>query len=127
MDISILVARLFGALLLAFVAGLLLNKKYYSTELPKLLENKGFLMMGGSLDIVLGLLLVTFHNFWVSDWTVIITILGWAALCEGVWLLVFPKTVPFFKPLLKPANFYTFLLPFYAVLGVVLTYYGFFA
>ena len=45
------------------------------------------------MALVVGFLLVTFHNTWVKDYSVIITILGWMALIKGIVILVLPKAM----------------------------------
>ncbi|MEO0331552.1 MAG: hypothetical protein AAF223_07685, partial [Bacteroidota bacterium] len=38
----------------------------------------------GYTSFFLGLTTVILHNEWVTDWTVAITILGWATLIKGI-------------------------------------------
>jgi hypothetical protein len=47
--------------------------------------------VSGFLTLTVGYLLVTFHNIWVKDWPVIITVIGWIALVKGISLLVLPQ------------------------------------
>src|SRR6476646_9005433 len=41
--------------------------------------------------LLAGLAIVNTHNLWVSDWRVIITILGWLAIVRGALSLLFPN------------------------------------
>ena len=127
MELSIFVAKLIGALYIAVGLGLILDKAYYQKAMTKMLDEAGIMYLGGAMALVTGILLVSYHNIWVKDWEVIITILGWASLIKGIGLLVFPSaTIGFYKPMLKGrlvANAGVFAL----VLGLILGYYGYIA
>jgi hypothetical protein len=48
-------------------------------------------MILGMFALLAGLAIVNTHNLWVSDWRVIITILGWLAIIRGALSLLFPN------------------------------------
>ena len=48
-------------------------------------------MILGMFALLAGLAIVNAHNLWVSDWRVIITILGWLAIIRGALSLLFPN------------------------------------
>jgi len=128
MELSIFIAKYAGLMYLAAGLGFLLSNKYYADMIKNIGKDKTSILFSGILSFFLGLTLVLFHNFWVADWTVIITILGWLGLIKGICLLVFPgitlKMADFFY---KMKNFITIAGVFAIILGGVLTYYGFFA
>ena len=41
----------------------------------------------------MGLVVVIFHNLWVADWRLIITVFGCLVLIKGVVLIVFPDSI----------------------------------
>lgn len=41
----------------------------------------------------MGLVTVILHNFWVGDWRLIITILGWSSLIKGIMKIGFPEYI----------------------------------
>jgi hypothetical protein len=45
------------------------------------------------LTLVAGLAIVNAHNLWVTDWRVIITVLGWLAIIRGVVAILFPVKI----------------------------------
>jgi hypothetical protein len=55
------------------------------------MESPPAIYLGGIAALIIGYLLVTFHNVWVKDWIVLITIIGWMALIKGLCLIVLPK------------------------------------
>jgi uncharacterized protein YjeT (DUF2065 family) len=83
--------QLLGIIYLAVGIGILINPDFYKKLLKEFTENPSAIYLGGLVALAIGFLLVSFHNTWTTDWSVIITILGWAALIKGLFLLVLPK------------------------------------
>jgi uncharacterized membrane protein len=69
---------------------MLLNLKVYRQIIEDFLKSTALIYISGLITFVTGLAIVLFHNLWVADWRVIITIFGWITLIKGVWLTVFP-------------------------------------
>lgn len=84
----------------------LVRGKVLAEDILQLIGNRSFIFLSGYIALIIGLITVILHNVWVSDWRVVITILGWIALIKGVVRIGFPeatkKLVPKFrdKPLL---------------------------
>lgn len=124
METSILIAKIASVIYLACGVALInnnmnLDEAYKSLEKSKL--NSTYL---GIFDIVIGTLIVSYHNFWSWDWTVLITIIGWVLLVEGVCYILFPKTLlAIYRKLPKSQIGWGIvtLLP-----GLFLGYFGFF-
>ncbi|MGB3082827.1 MAG: hypothetical protein WBB86_07565, partial [Candidatus Omnitrophota bacterium] len=80
------------------------------------------------MALVFGIFLVMFHNIWVLNWTVLITILGWSSLIKGILLIVFPNMI--FK-MTEMCRKSTAVLAVHVIiilaLGVFLTIMGYFA
>jgi len=127
METAVLISKIIGVIYLSFGIGMLFNKEYYMKVFEYLLESTTYFIFGGFLAIVFGLLILEYHNIWSNNWTVIITILGWAALIKGVLLLAFPKSFNSFKPLFKSKGFIGFLTVFVILFGCVFSYFGFFS
>ena len=58
--------------------------------LMKEMTSLPFTILFGVLALLAGLAIVNAHNLWVSDWRVIITVVGWLAIIRGVLSLLFP-------------------------------------
>ena len=67
---------------------------HYRKIADDLFNNAGLTYLAGFITVVIGLLVVTYHNRWTKNWTVLITILGWLALVKGIFLIAFPQFVP---------------------------------
>ena len=125
METSVLISKIIGVIYLSFGVGLLFNRNYYKKELPKLLENTSYLIFGGFIAIIIGSLIIENHNFWVKNWTVIITIIGWIALLKGIALLAFPSSFSSYKSLLNSELFHKILGPLVLIIGIIFLYFGF--
>jgi hypothetical protein len=126
MATAILIAKILAVVYLSLSVGYIANRKLYKTEFPKLLDNFSFMLFGGMMAIVLGCLILNAHNTWNSDWTFLITLIGWGAVIKGVIMLAFPKAMNVFKPLYKGKNMDAFMaIP--VIVGLVFAYFGFLA
>jgi len=90
-DISIFLAKFWGWYFIIFFLILSLNPKRIQQIFEDLKDQK-FVIITAFIAIIIGLLNVLFHNLWVNDWRLIITLIGWAALFEGLLLFIFPSS-----------------------------------
>lgn len=127
MDLSIFVAQILALAYLSIGLGLLFNRKYYVKAFPEMMKNHSVFYLGGVMALIIGYLLVTYHNFWVKDWTVIITILGWGALIKGITLLAFPEQMMKFSKHMVTKKNIGVITTFVLTLGLIFGYFGFIA
>ena len=85
--------QLFGLAYLAIGVGALLDIKNWQRVFEDFTKNRPLLLIGGVGSLVVGFLLVAFHNTWAWEWPVIITIIGWLALIKGILLLALPQVM----------------------------------
>jgi len=85
MELSILLAKIFAAVYLAAGLSILFNPRFYPRILDDMLKNVAVMYLYGFIALIFGVFMVTYHNFWVMDWTVVITLFGWAALIKGFY------------------------------------------
>ena len=100
MEISILLAKFWGILLVIFGLLFLVRKKALD-DLFELTKDRTFVIISGYLALILGLVTVILHNIWVADWRVVITIFGWISLIKGIVRLGFPEGLPKWVRVLK--------------------------
>lgn len=124
MELSILVAKTMALVYLSVGIAALTNKISFRKMIEDFEKSPALTYIGGLMALVIGMLLVEYHNFWVKDWTVIVTILGWIAVVKGVMLLAFPQSVCYFKGWFKNSQIFSV---FVIILGLVLGYFGFLA
>ena len=126
MDTSMLLAKIWGTAFIIVSIGFVFNMKTYRKMIEDFQNNMALVYLGGVFSLVIGLLIIHFHNVWEMQWVVIITILGWISLIKGTTLIIFPTQ------LMRISNFYqkntapliiNLLIIF--VLGVFLTVKGY--
>src|SRR4026207_1852754 len=92
---STIIARLMGPVLLftgiGAVIGLLGKFPEAYVGVLRDMNNQSATIILGMFALLAGLAIVNTHNLWVSDWRVIITILGWLAIIRGALSLLFPN------------------------------------
>jgi uncharacterized membrane protein len=128
MEISMFIAKIFGLCYLVVGVGLAFNRKLFQKTMKDFCENSALVFLSGLSALVIGVVIILVHNIWVANWTVIITLIGWAAFTKGAWMLIFPNTVcQFIKAYLKNENLLTLHLVIVLIFGGVLTFFGFFS
>ena len=124
---SIFLAQLIGPFIVLISIGMLLNLKVYRQIIEDFLKSTALIYISGLITFVTGLAIVLFHNLWVADWRVIITVFGWLTLIKGVWLVVLPaNAVKISKVFTKNIKFV--VIPWIAMfaLGIFLIKRGYF-
>ncbi len=126
MQTSIFLARLIGTTMLIAGIGILLNQKYYRAMAVAFIKSTPLFYVISVVGVVLGLTVVLFHNLWVADWRVIITLLGWINLIRGTISLICPETVIGYGTRInRNKNAVVFGSVFASVVGAILVYFGY--
>jgi len=86
----VIIARSLAVIYLAVAAGAFSRKNYFSDIMSGLSSNMALLYLSGLLATLIGIVIIHAHNAWTADWTVLITIVGWAALIKGVVIVACP-------------------------------------
>jgi hypothetical protein len=125
MELSILIAKITAVIYLSAALGAIFSANYYDRLIDDMFNNAGLTYLTGFAAVIIGLLIVNYHNIWVKDWTVLITIMGWLALTKGVLIIAFPEFVrSYSKPIFAGRGLKIF--PYVAiVIGLLFGYFGF--
>jgi hypothetical protein len=91
MQHSKMIARLIGPIFIAIGLSQLVNADVLRTLVDQFLQSYALIFLAGLMTMLAGLAIVNFHNLWVSDWRVVITVFGWLALIGGFIRIVFPQ------------------------------------
>ena len=91
MELSILIARIASVIYMSASLGGFCSTDFYRSVSDDLYKNAALTFMTGFTAVILGFLIVSYHNTWAMNWTILITIMGWLALIKGVILIAFPK------------------------------------
>jgi len=128
METSVFIAKIFGLCYLIIGTGFLFNRKAFQRVMEDFCKNAAVVFYGGLLALVMGVVIILTHNIWVANWTVMITIIGWAGFIKGIWIIVFPNSVSeFMQAYQKNKNLLIVNPIIMLILGAVLTFFGFFA
>lgn len=126
MATSIFLGKIISVFLIVFSLGILLNRHIYKKAFHEMIETPAILTISGIVTIILGLLIVLSHNIWNAAWESIISIIGWVLLIQGIFRLVFPKTVKVYAKKLLHNNGYIWWAIFSLLVGLYLAYMSYF-
>jgi len=96
MDITNTLVQFWGIFLMVFGLSMIVNKRGTAAALQEMFKNQGFLWLVGFVTLTLGVVLVALNNIWTPGMTLLITILGWAVLIKGMFILFFPNVAVMF-------------------------------
>ncbi|MCF7877690.1 MAG: hypothetical protein K9L95_06260 [Candidatus Omnitrophica bacterium] len=122
MELSILVARILALIYLSAGISVFCGRITLTKIIEDFKNSPGLTYISGFLALALGMILVTYHNIWVKNWTVLITIVAWMSLLKGVMLIVFPQCISCFKNAYKNNRLWGVVM---VALGVLFGYFGF--
>jgi hypothetical protein len=120
-----ILAVFIGLYMVAVAIGLLTGRGSYATMIDELRDNTALGFLTGAFAFALGAAMVAVHNLWTGPLAIVVSLVGWAALIEGVLILAIRRRfLDLVKvvPLAGAAE-----VPFgiaIIVLGVVLLYAG---
>lgn len=118
--------QIFSVMYLAVGVGILVNPGFYKKLYEDFCENAVSLYLGGFAALVIGFLLVAFHNTWTKDLSVIITIVGWISLVKGIIILTLPKImIALTNAIAKNEKFLKIEGIAVIIIGLALSYLGF--
>ena len=93
MEISIFVAKIIALIYIPLGIAMLVGQIKAKELIASFEKSPAMQMTTGYLGVIMGIFLITYHNVWVLDWPVLITVLGWVAIVECVLILALPKTI----------------------------------
>jgi hypothetical protein len=125
MALSILIAKIISVVYLAAALGAVFSRDYYQRIFDDLFKNAALTYLIGLMAVILGFLIVNYHNIWVTDWTVLVTVLGWLGLMKGVLIIAFPRFVQSYSKLIFEGNGLQFFPYIAASVGLLFGYFGF--
>lgn len=90
MQNSTMLAQAFGIYLVVMGAVILVNHKYFVSTINAFVKDKALQLVTSIFTVFAGSFLVAYHNVWVKNWMVVITVLCWMTLLKGVLKLLIP-------------------------------------
>lgn len=114
MDLSGRIAAVLGPTLIAVTISEIVNLKIWENVHPSVVYLNGLVLLIG------GLLIVTSHNLWRFDVSLLVTVSGWLLVVAGAFRMFFPNA----KQLASGLGTYVVIALLFA-LGVALTAFAF--
>jgi hypothetical protein len=128
MDASTLIARFIGSMMLVAGLAMLVNRKQMVQIFKDVSESPGLIFFAGAMALMAGIAIVSFHNLWVADWRVFITVYGWLALLAGIVRMAAPNVaISLGKRMMENQIVLMVAAVLNVLIGGFLTYKGFFA
>lgn len=126
MELSIFLAKAFGLYLVIVSIACIFNYERLQPAVNSLVKNDAMLMLAAFLSLILGIILVLVHNVWVRDWPVLITLLAWLTLIQGIVRFYFPAIVQKMTLSLQSKRSYLLMGVISFLIGLFLLYHGFY-
>ena len=118
--------QVFSLVYLAIGVGILVNQDFYKKLYGEFIESALAMYFGGVAALAIGYLIVTFHNTWTKDFSVIITVIGWMALIKGILILVGPKVmIKLTKAIISKEKTFKIQAVMIIIFGLLLAFLGF--
>jgi len=93
MDLSTVVAKVFGIYLIVSGLFLLMRGKTLPLLVKDFFEHRAVVFLAGAILVFFGGVLVMRHNLWDGSWRTWVTVLGWLALIKGVMYILFMEVL----------------------------------
>ena len=127
LTITQILGVIIGLYMVATGIGLLTGRGSYTTLIDELRDNTALGYLTSVFVFVLGAVIVAVHNRWTGPVAIVVSLVGWAALIEGVLMLAIRRpflglvrVVPFTAATMMPFGIvgivFGALLLFYAAL-----------
>ncbi len=128
METSQLLARVIGPYMLIAGLGLLISRDRYIDMLANMKSQPLLLMVMGAFTLLLGLLLLQFHNIWTMGWPVLVTLIGWITVLKGAVAMIAPQAMSHMAEKFKNKPTLLSMQAAIAILfGAFMSYMGYFA
>jgi hypothetical protein len=124
MEVSLFLAKLLGIYLLIIAVVAIANKRQVMIFIKDILSSPGLLAVLGIFNILLGLAIVIIHPIWEWNWRGLITLFGYLSIIKGIVRFGFPNLCRLDLKTFEKG--YWIIWPLLLILGVYLTYAGFF-
>jgi hypothetical protein len=124
--IEIWISKLLGPVIFTLAIPMIFVPKSLNEITKRFLDDKPLVLISGVLAMTAGLSIVNSHNVWRLDWTLIITLFGWALTIGGASRIIMPHFVTKVGgSMIDSPKATTLVGIFWAVLGGFLAFKGY--
>lgn len=125
METSLLLAKIMGSYL--FIAGIMcaLRYNFFRQVVNDYFDSPALVLMGGAINIILGLLVINVHNVWEINWKIVITLMGYLMFMKGILHWFFQDIASSMASKVSQGSFYLYASIVMVMLGIYLAYIGY--
>jgi len=124
MELSTLIAKIFSLIYIASGLAILLVTHKIRDFIDQFEKAPILTFLSGCIAIIFGMILVNYHNIWLLNWTVLITIISWLMLFIGIIFVILPNSIAYLKKFIRATPFWGIPM---LILGLIFAYFGFIA
>ena len=122
MELSLIIAKIISIIYLSSGIGVLIGTINFNDIVEDFDKSPALTFVVGSVGIIIGIILIEYHNIWVKNWTVLVTIISWLFLIGGLVVVIIPKSLTYFKNSYISSRIWgLFMISF----GLIIGYFGF--
>lgn len=125
MCLSIFLAQVIGCYSVLVALAMLVHQVRFKKTMNEFVGSHPLIVLTGGLSIIFGLLIVVSHNIWVAMWPVLITIIGWLLLLQGILRILWPEHFAKIVKDLTAKNGYLIISWVWLIVGAYLAWVGF--
>jgi uncharacterized protein YjeT (DUF2065 family) len=120
---AIWISRFLGPIILTLSIPMTVTPSNLQETTKRFLADSPLVLISGILAMTAGLSIVNTHNVWSLDWTLIVTLFGWALVLGGASRILSPKAVERIGSTMMDRPTLTRIMgAFWALIGVFLTF-----
>lgn len=128
MDASLFLAKVMGLFLVIYSLSMLLHPQNFISIVTGIFHQAAIQFTLGLNLLIIGTLMVVSHNIWDGTWVMVVTIVSWLVFIKGILYISFPKSISAFsQAMLKDTQWIYVSAAINLLLGLYLSYMGFFA
>lgn len=125
MDYSYFLGAFLGLYLIIVGIALLTRKEMFQVLIKDFSKNPPIIFFSGILSLLFGLFIVLTHNAWFLSWIVLITILGYLYVIQGIIQIYLPEWIEEKIQKYFEGNILYYVGALLTLLGLFLAYRGF--
>jgi len=91
MDTTVLLAQIWGPVILAVGIGVFVSRSYYIKIYRELEKDALAVLLFGMVAMTAGIAHILFHNIWGTFPQILVSLLGWGILIKGAFFIIAPK------------------------------------
>jgi uncharacterized membrane protein HdeD (DUF308 family) len=126
METTLFLAQFMGAFSIIAACSMFFERKMLLSIFDQTAKNRALLYMIGVAEVIGGLLITLQHQSWSPDLPLVVSLLGWLLLLEGIIYVFLPmKSARSIFKWLHDKQVYYLIALCYLLVGIYLAYSGF--